>query len=131
MKAGDDDYDDYDDEDNDTGTTGTALTEQLDEIWPHKLTNPPPPGENASLERQRRVLEARTPCAVPEHQLDAALTALFCVENAVIDPCSADAEGRVRNNALYRCDRTMTLKVLRRYVQMLSGELVSEAMSEC
>ena len=61
----------------------------------------------------------------------AALTALLCVENAAIDPCSADAEGRVRNNALYRCDRTMTLKFLRRYVQMLSGELVSELVSEC
>ena len=126
MKAGDDDYDDYDDEDDDTGTTGTGFEEELDEVWPFKLTKAPPPGENASLERQRRALEAHTPCAVPEHQLDAALTALLCVENAAIDPCSADAEGRVRNNALYRCDRTMTLKFLRRYVQMLSGELVSE-----
>jgi len=124
MKAGDDDYDD--DDDDDTGTTGTALTEELDEIWPHKLTKAPPPGENASLERQRRALEARTPCAVSEHQLDAALTALICVENVVIDPCSADAEGCVRNNALYGCDRTTTVKFLQRYVRMLSGDVVTE-----
>ena len=122
MKAGDDD----DDDTGTTGTTGTAFEDELEEIWPFKLTRAPPPGQNASLERQRRAVEAPTPCAVPEHQLDAALTALLCVENAVVDACSADAEGRLRDNALYRCDRTMTLKFLQRYVQMLSGEPVSE-----
>ena len=120
-----DDDDDDDEEDDDTGTTGTALTEELEEVWPFKLTTPPP-SKNASLERERRVLQAPTPCAVPEYQLDAALRALICVENVVIDPCSADAEGCVRNNALYGCDRTTTVKFLQRYVRMLSGDAATE-----
>lgn len=115
-----------DDNDDDTGTTGTAFEDELEEIWPFKLTKAPPPGKNASLERERHVLRTPTPCAIPEYQLDAALRALISVEDAVIDPCSADAEGCVRNNALYRCDRTTTVKFLQRYVRMLSGDAVTE-----
>ena len=114
-----------DDDDDDTGTTGTPSTEELEEVWPFKLTIPPP-SKNASLERERHVLRAPTPCAVLEYQLDAALRALISVEDAVIDPCSADVDGCVRNNALYGCDRTTTVKFLQRYVRMLSGDAVTE-----